>query len=247
MSALLLIDMNIHNTMRPSFSLRPTTDPEATISTVGCKRRIPEDSKYLPIKKMRIDQKTVNSNDATHKERRTVRFAAALPTVHMVPLVPNENMHLVWYTTADFQHQRRFDIQWSRFYSQCEDDTYRNNLFQVLGAACGKLAHTSATDDASLALSSSHIRGLERETTACFRQRKKQVVANVLKSQASLRNWKENQQQQDKMNQTDTNEYANRILAAHYHKLAQPAGLFARLLGIGDHQYATALRHQQTR
>ena len=237
MTGLLLLDMNTHTTM-----LSPTmTQPNATFSTVCCKRRIHHDNQYLPNKKTRINR--VNSAISNGKKRRHVRFSTEIPTVHMVPLVPNEDMHLVWYTTPEFHHQRRSDIQWCRFYAQGEDDTYRNNLFEVLGTACGKLGHTTVTEDACLALSSSHIRGLERETTACFRQRKKQVVTNVLKSQASLRVWKKNQH--EKMNDKDIVEYASRILAAHYHKLAQPAGRFARLLGKGDDQYVAALRQQQ--
>ena len=244
MTALLLIDMNTHNTMRPSHAMFPRSDQDETVYTVGCKRRLDQETQFLPVKMMRTNGDSSNNNDTHSKKGRTVRFASEQPTVHLVPLVPNEDMHLVWYTTADFQHQRRNDFQWCHFYSQCEDDTYRNNLFQVLGTACGKLDHTTATDDATLALSSSHIRGLERETTVCFRQRKKQVVTNVLKSQASLRSWLQNRHRQDdnipKMTEKESTEYSSRILATHYHKLAQPASRFARLLGMGDSQYATA-------
>lgn len=239
MTALILFDMNTHTTM-----LSPKmTQPEATLSTVGCKRRIHHGTEYLPKKKMRINRGS-SSTISNGKKRRTVHFSTDVPTVHVVPLVPNEDMQLVWYTTPEFHHQRRSDFHWCRFYAQGEDDTYRNNLFEVLGTACGKLDHTTATEDACLALSSSHIRGLERETTVCFRQRKKQVVANVLKSQASLRVWKKNQD--EKMGDKESTDYASRILAAHYHKLAQPAGRFARLLGKGDGQLAACLRQQDT-
>lgn len=243
----LVLDMNtdttfLSPTMGTQSALHATADDEATMTTtVSCKRRISADSnnggsQYPPTKRLRVS----NNNN-----KKRVRFAMATnnssavqQSIHIVPRVEDEDIPLIWYTAEEFYHQRRCDLHSSRFFAQCRDDTYRNDLFQVLGTACGKLAHTRATEDACLALASSPIRGLERETTVCFRQRKKQVVANVLKSQASLQAWKNNKTSTSthKKNDDATN-YASRILAAHYHKLAQPAGRFARLLGKGDAQF----------
>ena len=79
-----------------------------------------------------------------------------------------------------------------------------------------------------MCLADSPLRGLEREMTPCFRQRKKHVVANVLQSQKALLAWKSN-------NAKDAHKGAQ-VLANHYRKLALPASKFAQLLAQGDAQ-----------
>jgi hypothetical protein len=147
--------------------------------------------------------------------------------VHTVPLVDDADMADVWYSAQDLQHFRSCDARWVRCYhSYC--DTYKHQLFRVLGTACGKQSHSS---EMNAIVADSPIRGLEREMSPCFRLRKKQVVTNVLQSQAALLAW-----QNDK--QTNQGE---QVLALHYHKLALPATRFAQLLAEGDAQVVATM------
>ena len=170
------------------------------------------------------EAETASESPATKKQRRSKRVTFGSASVRTFSRVEPEEAPFVWYSASEFFHSRRCDAYWINFYTHC-DDTYRQELIKVLGAACGKLA---PTPEPLMVLSSSPARGLEREMTPCFRQRKKQVVGNVLQSQAALQAYKET-------NKTATNDHKSaEILARHYRKLALPAARFARLLAQGD-------------
>lgn len=209
-----------------NFTIDTSTDtiPTSTrITMSGCKRPL---------------CRTITSDDTQeplHKKQRTkahnkkrVRFGHE--HVHEVARVEATDVPSLWYSPQEYYHNRRCDAHWVSFYTHC-DDSYKQQLFQVLGVACGKAAPAR---DPLVALADSQMRGLEREMTPCFRQRKRQVVANVLQSQAALTAWK---------NTSGSNKCAHKgaeILAAHYRKLALPAARFARLLAQGDALLAQA-------
>ena len=178
------------------------------------------------IVKRPLNESESHEEPATKKQRRNKRVSFATNnSVHTVSRVEKEDAPRVWYSADEFYHSRRCDAHWINFYSHC-DDKYKQELFQVLGAACGKLPAARAP---LVALSSSPARGLEREMTPCFRQRKKQVVGNVLQSQAALLAYASTK------NIDGNNAHKGaEILANHYRKLALPATRFARLLGQGD-------------
>jgi len=164
--------------------------------------------------------------------------------VHTVPQVPDEDKHLVWYNNEDFHEQHRHDAHYIHYFARDEDSPYRQDLLQILGVACGKLALSEDTSKACRALAVSPIRGLEKESLSCFRQRKKQVVDNVLKSQASLQSWRYSSflRHQGKCNVSD----CHRLLAAHHAKLSAPSRRFARLMGEGDASTVAAATRKES-
>jgi hypothetical protein len=154
---------------------------------------------------------------------------APVVQLHLVPLVDDADMAAVWYSPEELHHSRRCDARWVRCYqSYC--DMYKQQLFRVLGTACGKQSHST---EMNASVADSPIRGLERDMTPCFRLRKKQVVHNVLASQSALVAWNQKQNQNTKESHMMRLQ-GEQVLALHYHKLALPAMRFARLLAEGD-------------
>jgi hypothetical protein len=105
----------------------------------------------------------------------------------------------VWYSPAEMQHNRYVDGQWTQCYS-CFDP-YLKDLLRLLGMACGKVAMDTTDYSTATEIADAQVRGLEREISPCFRKRKRQVIANVLRSQAGLASWK--RKNADKNQSTD--------------------------------------------
>jgi hypothetical protein len=164
-----------------------------------------------------------------------VHFSQPEQQVHLVPLVDDADMAAVWYSAQELQHFRSCDAHWVRCYKSYCDDVYKQQLFRVLGTACGKQSHST---EMNALVADSPIRGLERDMTPCFRLRKKHVVSNVLASQAALLAWNQKHHPTSKDGKDTTTMMrrlqGEQLLALHYHKLALPATRFARLLAEGD-------------
>ena len=197
------------------------------------------------------DDAPIPKKQRTHSHKRRVQFHVdeqdhIVPHIRIVSRIEADDAPQVWYSHDELNHQRQVDAYWIHCFRDCRCDhnpmmnEYRDDLLQVLGAACGKLSSSTVVLSAQ-ALATSSWRGLEREMSPCFRQRKKQVAANVLQSQAALQAWKSNATNVSKQ---DAENYTSRLLAAHYHKLAVPAGRFARLLGQGDAAWVMAEEQQ---
>lgn len=206
-----------------------TSTSTATIADNNATMIVNEDTRISGCKRP-LNETTTTTTTTEETEEPLTKKLRTQPKRKRVSFGPNSTRTVsrveaidapyVWYSAAEFHHSRRCDAHWVNFYNHC-DDSYKQELFQVLGAACGKLA----TAEAPLAaLCDSACRGLEREMTPCFRQRKKQVVGNVLQSQSALLAY----------NKSSNTDKGAEVLAAHYRKLALPATRFARLLAHGD-------------
>lgn len=177
---------------------------------INCKRPLNECIEEQPLTKKQRTKKTVTFGNEY---------------IHEVDRISDIDARSVWMSDEEFYHGRRCDNHWINFHTCC-DGSYRQELYQVLGAACGKM---EALEGPVLALANSDCRGLEKDMTPCFRQRQKHVVRNVLQSQSAMvaalnaNNEKANHQHK-----------GAEILAAHYRKLALPSSRFARLLAQGD-------------
>lgn len=161
--------------------------------------------------------------------QKTVRFAPVLNHAYVFPRIPEEEKHLIWYNSKEVQCIQRCNSYNVQHIAQGGDGTYRNNLLMLVGVTCGRVPITS--DDARnscLAIANSPLRGLERDTIKCFRQRQRRVVANVLQTQASCKAWKGGDADKDAKN------FVSSTMAAHYSRVAAPAAKFARLLAVGD-------------
>ncbi|CAB9525417.1 expressed unknown protein [Seminavis robusta] len=161
--------------------------------------------------------------------------------VHIVPRVSAEDAPAVWYTLREMQQGRQQDSHWLKFFSCYKQprDAYKQQLFQVLGTACGAVPEDMRVN---AELANSPVRGLEREMAPCFRQRKRQVIANVLESQRALREWHQSNNNTDNKDMIDMK--GAELMAAHYQKLTLPAVRFAQLLAQGDAQVAQRLDNQ---
>jgi hypothetical protein len=221
----------------------------------SCKRRIEEckkddvqddDSTGPSQKKRRLNRKPQKRVHfcAERDDQNTVEQQQIQTEIHEIERVDEMDIPNVWWTQEEMNHHRYCDGYLIHFYSRC--DAYMNQLLQLLGMACGKhtndshcngITASSTTARAAFVISHCDARGLEREMVPCFRQRKKHVVANVLKSQASLRTWKGSKQATTADNKNaKPDDFAAQVLASHYRKLAQPAIRFACLLAQGDAQ-----------
>ena len=247
----------------PQRVITPTNDDsdsgdDDSTSCCSKKRRLIDNFSF-EVSETNTSNKKQRTNKRVHFSMETDHDVESTPVtteIRIVPRVAEEDIPQVWFSHDDFQYTRYHDAQWIHYYRHLDDYhphimdtevenheqlkeqhgphfTYKQDLLQVLGAACGK--HLSASDDgveaATFALADSAMRGLEREMSPCFRQRKKQVVANVLTSQQALVQWRNNN---SKLDAKAAYKYTAKILGTHYRKLAQPACTFAQLLGQGD-------------
>ncbi|CAB9500841.1 expressed unknown protein [Seminavis robusta] len=191
----------------------------------------------ISIKRELEDYQGLSNN--TPKRRRTLKKQVHFGSFGDDSIPPHEQVHIfprisaldasaVWYSNEEFRHTRQCDAHWVKFFSHYNQprEAYQQQLFQVLGAACGKLQHNNR---ANAQLANSPMRGLEREMSYCFRQRRKHVIANVLQSQKALNAWKKSSNA-DK----DKSGKGAEMIASHYRSLALPSTKFAQLMAQGD-------------
>ena len=237
----LLPDTNYHNHIITTTTTSDNISTMMTTEETNKLKRILSNSTNImasnsssirPLKKRKLSEST-SSCTTEAKPKKQVRFQEE-PQIYTYDRVEAYDVPLVWLTREEMQCNRYHDGQWIQCYSGY--DPYLNDLLQLLGMACGK---SVTSFDTATEVADAQVRGLEREISPCFRQRKRQVVANVLRSQAALKAWKEKRcQEQDDPNADD---FAAKVLSRHYRKLAQPSVRFARLLAQGDAQVVVKL------
>lgn len=185
-------------------------------NTAGRKRarRVSENSLDLapPEKKQRV-----------LREKKSVHFHN-LVLVAFVGSVEDVDAPNVWYSSADMRASKQRDQKMIR--EQLTED-FGEALVDVLEATMTTSSSPSLKPQSCAAVAQSPFRGLEREMLPCFRQRKRQVAANVLKSQAALRAWKV-------LHPEKPADHTAMILATHCRRLARPSKQFARLLAQAD-------------
>lgn len=232
----------------------------ATMLTVeptgSCKRlRASNHNDVFPAsKRLRLANTTTATTKSSSKR---VRFAmdsnnnnnskdnfAVKEDIYYFDRVEAHDIPNVWWTKTEMKESRHCDFYWIHSYHQCE--AYGKDLLQLLEVACDKSDSTctsTSTTSAAASIASSNIanspiRGLEHDMSPCFSQRRKHVIANVLKSQQSLQVWWKRRQQPNKKDSstssTSSSAFVAKALASHYQKLAQPAKRLAHLLAVGD-------------
>ena len=167
-----------------------------------------------PDKKQRTVKKSVRFNSIVH-------FA-------VVECVDPVDAPKVWYSKEEFRLAKRRDQQLVR---EELNAAFGEALVDVLEATTSSSSDSHSSvglkPQSRHAIAHSPFRGLERELLPCFRQRKRQVMANILKSQATLKAWKE-------LHPEKPADHTAMILAGHCRKLARASQRFARLLAQAD-------------
>jgi hypothetical protein len=111
---------------------------------------------------------------------------------------------------------------------QEEDQGRDDNDCDEASSSSSNSSVSSIDTTAPLFVARSEARGLEREVLACFRQRRKQVIRDLLKAQTALKSWRGDKQQVFSL------EFQQKALSQHYQRLARPSVRFAQILADGD-------------